>query len=164
MADRFMHEWDKDHEPYEDFLERLPPGAQEQLAAGQAYMATPLDGFKIMETFILSSERDKGMEVWKSFVKGISTEDEAKQMISDIASLEVVATSIANALLKRRHEIHMEGCEVCRGKDKKGSNIHKALDAARDAFMQAIEGEDEDDEEGWKDGNADPNAWKDEHD
>ena len=130
-----------------------------QLAAGEAYMATPLDGFRIMEVFIRSAEDDTDLSGWKEWVKAIATEDEAKQMISDIASLEIIATSIANALLKRRHEIHLEGCEVCRDKDKKGSNIHKALDAARDAFMEAIEGED-DDEEGWKDGHADPNAWK----
>lgn len=160
MADKFKHEWDKEHEPYEDFLERLPPDQRAQLAAGEAYMATPLDGFRIMEVFIKSAENDTSLEGWKEWVKSISTEDEAKQMVSDIASLEIVATSIANALFKRKHEIHIEGCEVCRDKDKKGSNIHKALDAARDAFMQAIEDEGGDEEEAWKDGNADPNAWK----
>jgi len=162
MGERFRqeHEWDKEHEPYEDFLERLPEGAQEQLAAGEAYMATPLDGFKIMEIFIRSAEDSTDpLGEWKEYVKAIATEDEAKQMISDIASLEIIATSIANALLKRRHEIHLEGCEVCRDKEGKGGNIRKALDAARDAFMDAIEGAD-DDEEGWKDGHADPNAWK----
>jgi len=160
MADRFRqeHEWDKEHEPYEDFLERLPDGAQEMLAAGEAYMATPLDGFRIMEVFIKSAEDDTDLSGWKEWVKRISTEDEAKQMVSDIASLEIIATSIANALFKRKHEIHLEGCEGCREKEGKSGNIRKALDAARDAFMEAIEGED--DEEGWKDGHADPNAWK----
>lgn len=158
MSDRFQHEWDKEHEPYEDFLEGLPDDARQQLADGQAYMATPLDGFKIMEVFIQSAEDHTDLSGWKEWVKRISTEDEAKQAISDIASLEVVATSIANALFKRRHEIHLEGCEGCREKEAKGGNIRKALDAARDAFMDAIEGEG--DEEEWKDGNADPNAWK----
>lgn len=124
-------------------------------------MATPLDGFKIMEVFIQSADEENGLQAWKEWVKAVSTEDEAKQMISDIASLEIIATSIANALLKRRHEIHIEGCEVCREEhEKKGKgrkNIHRALDAAKDAFLEAMQ---DDDEEGWKDGHADPNAWK----
>ncbi len=152
--------WDKDKEPYEDFLERIPGHLQELLAEGKAYMAVPLDGFTIMQRYMDSVSDDNEFADFKAYVEGIETEDEAKQAISDIASLEAVATGIANALLERRHEIHIETCETC--KDLQASEgtqkIKKALDKAKNAFLEAMQ---DDEDEEWQDNSVDPDAWKD---
>jgi len=140
--------WNMETEPYEDFLERLPEVLQKRLADGTAFVAKPVDGFGLMGRFMASARDDDELVSWLKFVAEIETEDECKQAISDIASLEIVTSLIAKALFKRRDEIHKETCEVCGAADEAPSkgNVKRALDAARQAFMDAIQ----DDPEPWK--------------
>ena len=158
MSD-FNPMWDKDKEPYEDFLERIPGHLQELLAEGKAYLAVPLDGFHIMQRYMDSVADENEFADFKAYVEGIETEDEAKQAVSDIASLEAVATGIANALLERRHELHIENCDTCKDLQSKGGTdkIKKALDRAKAAFMDAMS---DDEDEEWKDSSEDPDAWR----
>jgi len=151
--------WDKDKEPYEDFLERIPGHMQEMLAEGKAYLAVPLDGYRIMERYMDAVADGNDMSDFKDFINSIETEDEVKQMVSDISALEIVATSIANALLERRHDIHMKTCDVCQDLMSSGSarKVKKALDKARSAFLEAIQ---EDEDEEWQDNSVDPEAWR----
>lgn len=157
MSD-FNPVWDKDKEPYEDFLERIPGHMQEMLAEGKAYLAVPLDGFEIMRRY-MDAVTDDDLKKFSDFINGIETEDEVKQMISDIAALETVATSIANALLERRHDIHIATCDTC--KELQGSagteKIKKALDRAKSAFLEAMQ---DDEDEDWQDNSVDPEAWR----
>jgi hypothetical protein len=153
-------EWDESKEKYEDFLQRIPEHMSDKLADGTAFMATPVDGFDLMAKFVESVREDDDLKSWRALVDAMETEDEVKQAVSNIASLEAVATQIANGLLERRNEIHVAGCEECQKLKKRGPPMKKALNAALQAFLEAIKAADEDEEE-WKDGEADPNAWKD---
>ncbi len=143
--------WDQDAEPYEDFLEKLPDFLQKGLADGSAFMAVPGDGFDLMQRFMESARQGDELAAWQAFVGGIETEDETKQMISDIASLEVIAVSIAKSLARRKRELHKLTCENCGKSDAPSdSQVKRALDAARQAFMDAIESDP--DSEPWKGG------------
>jgi hypothetical protein len=153
-------EWDESKEKYEDFLQRIPEHMSDKLADGTAFMATPVDGFDLMAKFVASVREDDGLKSWRVLVDGMETEDEVKQAVSNIMSLEAVATQIANGLLERRNEIHVAGCEQCQKLEKRGPPMKKALNAALEAFLKAIKDADNDDDEEWKDGEADPNAWK----
>ena len=133
--------WDQDSEPYEDFLEKLPDFLQQGLAEGTAFMAVPGDGFDLMVRFMDSAREDNDLADWLAFVDAIETEDECKQRISDIASLEVVAMSIAKSLAKRKREIHKLTCENCSDAPSDGQ-VKRAIDAARQAFLDTIQGED----------------------
>jgi hypothetical protein len=142
--------WDQDAEPYEDFLEKLPDFLQQGLADGTAFMAVPGDGFNLMQRFMESARKNDKLADWVAFVAAIETENETKQMISDIASLEVVAVSIAKSLAKRKREIHRTTCENCGADDAPSeSQVKRAIDAARQAFLDTIEGKDD---EPWKGG------------
>jgi hypothetical protein len=133
--------WDQDAQPYEDFLESLPDFLQKGLAEGTAFMAVPGDGFDLMQRFMESARAENELADWVAFVAAIETEDETKQMISDIASLEVVAMSIAKSLAKRKREIHKLTCENCSRSDAPSEGqVKRAIDAARQAFLDTIEG------------------------
>lgn len=140
--------WDHEAEPYESFLEKLPEKLQKGLAEGTAYMAVPGDGYNLMTRFMDSARQNDSLAEYMVFIDGIETEDECKQLISDIAALEVVAVSIAKSLLKRRHDIHKTTCDTC-GADDAPTNgqVKRAIDAARQAFLDTIQG---DDPEAWK--------------
>jgi hypothetical protein len=138
--------WDQDAEKYEDFLEKLPDFLQKGLAEGTAFMAVPGDGFDLMAKFMESARNDDKLTSWLEFVTAVETEDECKQMISDIVSLEVVAMSIAKSLMKRKREIHKLTCEDCSDAPSEGQ-VKRAIDAARQAFLDTIQG---DDPEPWK--------------
>lgn len=138
--------WDQDSEKYEDFLEKLPDFLQQGLAEGTAFMAVPSDGYDLMTRFMESAREENDLASWLAFIAAIETEDETKQMISDIASLEVVAMSIAKSLAKRKSELHKLTCQECADKPSQGK-VKRAIDAARQAFLDTIEG---DDPEPWK--------------
>ena len=138
--------WDHEAEPYESFLEKLPEDLQKGLAEGTAYMAVPGDGYDLMTRFMQSARQKDGLAEYMVFIDSIETEDECKQLISDIASLEVVAVSIAKSLAKRGHQIHKLTCEGC-SSDPTDEQIKRALDVARQAFLDTIQG---DDPEPWK--------------
>lgn len=140
--------WDQEAEPYEDFLEKLPDFLQQGLADGTAFMAVPGDGFDLMQRFMDSARQGNQLEEWLAFIDGIEDENECKQRISDVASLEVVAVSIARSLAKRKRELHKLTCDKCGADDAPSDeDVKRALDAARQAFMDAIEG-------------GDPEPWK----
>jgi hypothetical protein len=140
--------WDQDKEPYEDFLEKLPDFLQQGLAEGTAFMAVPGDGFDLMKRFMESAREENQLAEWLAFIEAIEDENECKQRISDIASLEVVAVSIAKSLAKRKRELHKLTCEKCGADDAPSdSQVKRAIDAARQAFLDTIQG---DDPEAWK--------------
>lgn len=148
--------WDPDSEPYEDFLEKLPEEYRKALADGDAFLVKPSDGLEVMKVFFASADDEDEFKGWLAFLDSIETEEDAKQKISELGVLGDVATKIAIDITERMRKLHMETCEDCQNYKSHNSKKRRALDAAKEAFLDAM-GEDADEEE-WD--NTDPDGWK----
>lgn len=147
--------WDSENEPYEDFLERIPPEAAAALADGRALLANPAEGYEIVGRFAKSME-EGGPEAWMEYVQSLTTDETARNAFGHVVALRVAVDQILKDLKDRGQEIHMESCEVCQGNEKRRAKLEDVLGKAVAEFMDAMGDEDHD----FDDEDDDSDAWK----
>ena len=127
---------------YLDFLEGLDTHELEALLDGKASaaVASAADGYDLVADIIAAEkvEPGSGEAPWMEVLAKLSTQDEAVQVVADLEHLRALVGVMANRAVKRLRDLHRETCEECRKKDAEGDKLRRGLNAAKQAFLEAL--------------------------
>lgn len=137
---------------YEDFLETLTDEEHQRLLAGQAFIGDPAEALRVLSDTLKYEEIGDVKRSWEKRLANMETQEDAAQLIAHVIALQQAMERLNLKLRERIIELHAQQCEKCGPKYREMRKIEKAakrlLDAAKEAFLQALE--DDEDDEPWR--------------
>jgi hypothetical protein len=139
---------------YLAFLEGLEDHELEALVDGKAaaLVASASTGYDLVGEIIMHErgEPGAGEAPWMEKLASLATQEEAVQVVADLEHLKSMIAVMTGRAMKRLRELHRETCDECREEHeqqrKARSALKRGLEAAKAAFAEALE----EDDEPWK--------------
>jgi hypothetical protein len=131
---------------YEDFLETLTAEEHEGLAKGEAFVGDAYDGLAELVA-VMKGEREQAIAAWNERLAKLETQEEAAQLLAHLIAFNQAGEKLYRLACERVVELHRATCSHCskehEGKTKAKRALKRGLDAARQAFLEALDESDE---------------------